>query len=220
MNQATRIFASILFALACIPAPADVIPPHVREARDRLQANPNTYDLADQFCTGKKRGDSCTLSGTPLEGAGSGLCQPEIAGKIQLTCIRNANVTIDRQIPAGGFVSNDWACQRYLQAVSRGQPLPTRPSDCEPPAQPVTDRFCRGVVAGNPCMAEVQIDGRTELNPGVCKEATEYGPEPGGGSYSGYGGRRGPVRSVLKCEPAKVVEHVYSPASWLDKLRQ
>ena len=198
----------------CVPALSDLIPLAVAEAQSRLRANPDTFDLADQFCTGRKRGDSCLVSGNAFEGGGPGVCDAFARDKILLKCVVRSEVIVDRQIPDGGFVTSDSACREYRSAVAQGRTPAARPFECDPPANPLTDRFCRGLGVGSACTAEMRVDGRREEHGGSCKSVEEY-------KYArAYGGRPMPTRTVLKCEPAKFVEHVYSPASWLDKLRQ
>ena len=212
-----RHFASCsvaaLLALAILPAWSDVIPPTVAQARERLRANPNTYDMVDQFCGGKKRGDACTLAGTAFDGGGPGVCGPIVSDKIYLTCVRQSSVSIDRQLPDGGYTSSDPACQDYLKRAAEGRAPAAQPADCDPAPQPVSDRFCKGIAVGSACMAEMRVDGRLETHPGVCKTSEQS-------KYGRYGGRPQTLRTVLTCEPANRIGHAYSPANWLDKLKQ
>jgi hypothetical protein len=202
-----------LLVMAALPSWSDVIPPSVAQARERLRANPDTYDMVDQFCSGKKRGAECVIAGNAFDGGGQGICDPIVSDKIYLTCVRLSSVSIDRQLPEGGYTSSDPLCQDYLRAVAAGQAPAGRPMDCDPDPQPVSDRFCRGMLAGSACVAEMRVDGRTETHPGACKTAQQS-------KYGRYGGRPQTLRTVLTCEPAKRTGHSYSPASWLDKLKQ
>lgn len=212
-RQLAFCVAATLLAVAALPAWSDVIPPTVAQARERLRANPNTYDMVDQFCGGKKRGDACTLAGNAFDGGGPGVCDPFVSDKIYLTCVRQSSVSIDRQLPDGGYTSSDPACQDYLRSAAEGRAPAAQPADCDPSPQPVSDRFCRGLVASSACMAEMRVDGRLETHPGVCKTSQQS-------KYGRYGGRPQTLRTVLTCEPANRIGHAYSPANWLDKLKQ
>ncbi len=205
--------AIALLSVAAVPAWSDVIPPTVAQARERLRVNPNTYDMVDQFCGGKKRGDACILTGNAFDGGGPGVCDPFVSDKIYLTCVRLSSVSIDRQLPDGGYSSSDAACQDYLRSAAEGRLPAAKPVDCDPSPQPVSDRFCRGLAPDAACMAEMRVDGRLETHSGVCKTTQQS-------KYGRYGGRPQTLRTVLTCEPANRIGHTYSPANWLDKLRQ
>jgi hypothetical protein len=215
MRFSARRFLAILASVgACQPALSDLIPHDVADARARLRANPDTFDVADQFCTSKKRGDACTLSGTAFEGGGPGRCEAIASGQILLKCVGGSRMTIDRQIPSGGFVTSDPACREYRQAMAEGAPTGPRPVECDPSAIPLTDRFCRGLSVGSACKAEIKVDGRDESHSGTCKDLQEY-------KYARmYGGRPMPTRTILQCEPPRRVQHVFTPATWLEKLKQ
>ena len=47
-------------------ASADVLPPQAIETEHRLRENPQAFDRADQFCTGRSVGDACQMPGTAL----------------------------------------------------------------------------------------------------------------------------------------------------------
>lgn len=204
--------------LACGTVHADVTPPHIANAWARLRDNPKTYDVADQFCRGKRLDDACELPGNPLQGGGVGVCRSSVnaGGEIERACVRTTRVAIDSGVPSGGFVASPSLCQSYIEWVQRGkssEPPPVLPYGCEPPAQPLTDRFCKGKAVGDACAVEMRVDGKPEQYPGTC--ASERQSERF--YYMGY---REAHREVMSCVSPAAFERQFSPASWLDKLRQ
>lgn len=208
-----RLLRSILaasLACSCIPASADLISPEVQSARDRLRANPNTYDRVDNFCTGKKPGDACSISGSTFAGGGDGSCSNSInktTSTIDLTCVRNGEVWIDRRLPDGGFVNDPELCKMGEDKES-GQKW-----DCKPMVPTPADQFCKGKSLGGRCTVELTYRGRTEQHNGTCKQVTET-------EKFYFWGYRTATRQVIRCEPPLVPPRTYTPASWRQKLLQ
>jgi hypothetical protein len=73
------------------------------------------------------------------------------------------------------------------------------------------DQFCHEITVGNPCTIELKYKGNTEHLDGICKHITETR------TYYRYGNQR-EYRTVLRCEPPTVVEHIFTPVSWRKKL--
>jgi hypothetical protein len=194
---------------------ADLISPRLADARSRLHANPDTYDQVDQYCSGLKRDAACSLPGNAFEGGGPGVCKTGInhSAVIDMVCEQRASVAIDRQIPDGGFVADERLCEPYRAALASGLPLPKQPWNCAPPPKALTDQFCRSAAVGGACTAEVVVDGRKERHPGVCNPVLQT-------ENFYHQGRRQATRSVLMCQPASSVVRQFSPASWLQKLKQ
>lgn len=204
--------------LALATAHADVTPPHIRDAWTRLRDNPKTYDQADQFCRGKRLDEACELPGNPLQGGGAGVCRSPVntRGEIERACTRTTRVEIDRDVPPDGFVASPTLCQPYNDWAQRNnpsEPPPALPYNCQPPAQPLVDRFCKGKSAGDACAVEMRVDGKPGQYPGVC--ANEWQSQR---FY--YMGSREALRQVMTCGSPPAFERQFSPASWLDKLWQ
>lgn len=207
-----------LGVLARGTAHADVTPPHIANAWARLRDNPKTYDVVDQFCRGKSLDDACELPGNPLQGGGAGVCRSSVntGGEIERACVRTAHVVIDSGVPPGGFVASPSLCKPYndwVERNNRSEPEPVLPFGCKHPEQPLTDRFCKGKAVGDACTVEMQVDGKPEQYSGTC--AAEWQSER---FY--YMGSRQAIRQVMTCASPQAFERKFSPASWLDKLRQ
>ncbi len=209
MRLRSSLFAAV-FVCVCHTASADLISPAVQSARDRLSANPNTYDRVDNFCTGKKPGGACLIAGSTFAGGGEGTCRNNInteTSTIDLTCVRNDEVLIDRKLPAGGFVYDPELC-RLGEDKESGQKW-----DCKPMVPTPADQFCKGKGLGSRCMVELTYRGRTEQHSGTCKQVTET-------EKFYFWGYRTATRQVIRCEPPPVPPRTYTPASWRQKLLQ
>lgn len=211
-NSPALFLASLMFAGA---ACADLISPRLADAQSRLHANPQTYDQVDQFCSGKKRDEACSMPGSAFEGAGPGVCKTDINNNavIEMACVQTATVAVDRRIPDGGYVADERLCQPYQAALAAGRPPPKQPWNCTPPAQALTDQFCAMAAAGDACTAEAVVDARRERHPGVCTSVIQT-------ENFYHQGRRQATRSVLMCMPTSKIVRQFSPASWLQKLKQ
>lgn len=200
------ILATVLIC-SFLPASADLLRPGVESARERLRANPDTYDRVDNFCSGKQPGASCTIPGTTFSGGGEGACK-SIIGQyetlIDLTCIRNAEAVIDRKLPGrlpDGKFGESSLCKDMVRGVE---------ADCESMGQIPYDQFCKGKNIGSRCTVELRYQDKIEHHEGICKEITEYE------FYS----RRYNTRSrrIVSCEPPPVAPHTYTPVSWWQKI--
>lgn len=203
------VMASFFFSEAAF---ADLIPPHAHDAAKRLYANSKAFDIVDSFCTGKLVGDECAVKGDVFSGGGSGVCNNSLnqkIGKIELTCVRSARVTINRGLPDRGFVHDADLCEEYEKNQSDGRFL----NDCTPLMTKPVDRFCTGRDIDSPCTAILSVDGQTESHTGQCKEVVEVK------RYYNKGYRVA-KRTVIQCEPPSYTEHTYSPASWWQRLTQ
>lgn len=203
---------SVLAMLAPV-ARADVIPPAVMQAEQRLRDNPKAFDRADQFCAKRAVGAACSIPGDALAGGGAGVCRNGLDAtrtQLELRCERSAKVVIDRGLPEGGFTLPAYFCE-----VPEGAEVAReRGYGCKPPAQPPHDRFCAGRSAGAACEAALTVDGKTVRNAGVCARVTEQAPR----FY--FRGWQVAKRDVVQCVSAKPVERVFQPASWWQKARQ
>ncbi|MFN5010792.1 MAG: hypothetical protein ACK5F5_06170 [Gammaproteobacteria bacterium] len=214
IRSALLLVAAALVASVPVPAArADVIPPGVREAEQRLRDNPKAFDRVDQFCAQRKVGAACTLPGDALAGGGAGVCRnalDETRTRIDLSCVRRATVTIDRGLPAGGFVLPAHVCaDPEGAAVAR-----ERGYGCTPAAQPLPDRFCAGRSVGAACEAALSVDGKPVRNAGVCARVTESAPRF---YFRGWQVAR---RDALQCVSATPVVRDHKPVSWWQKVRQ
>ena len=72
MVAALAMVAAVMTAAIGSAARADVIPPGVREAEQRLRDNPKAFDRVDQFCAQRKVGAACTLPFYLLRGMAAG----------------------------------------------------------------------------------------------------------------------------------------------------
>lgn len=213
-----RLTTPALFLVSMLVAGAacaDLISPRLADAQSRLHANPHTYDQVDQFCSGKKRDDACSIPGSAFEGGGPGICKTGINNNavIDMVCVQKASVVVDRQISDGGYVADDRLCEPYRAALASGAALPKQPWNCAPPPKALTDQFCRSAAAGEACTAVVSVDANPERHPGVCNSVLQT-------ENFYYQGRRQATRSVLMCMPASKLVRQFLPASWLQKLKQ
>lgn len=200
------IFAAV-WICASAPALADLLPPQVSAARERLQANPDTYDRVDGFCKGKKRHAACVIAGTTFAGGGGGTCESNFnsqSSTIDRSCVRTDEVSIERQLPDDGFVVDSDLCQDNGKGSDRQW-------NCVATIPPPPDRFCKGKDVGQGCTVELNYQGKTERHAGVCKSVVETDD-----FY--YQGHRTATREVIRCEPPSVTPHIYSKVSWRQKL--
>jgi hypothetical protein len=208
-------FALVTSAVALMSpaAGADVIPPDVREAEQRLRDNPKAFDRVDQFCAKRTIGAACTIPGDALAGGGAGVCRNGLDAsrrQIDLRCERSATVKIDRGLPAGGYALPPHVC-----AEPEGAEIARREGHgCTPSAQPLQDRFCAGRAVGAVCEAALVVDGKTVRNKGVCARVTESAPR----FY--FRGWQVAQRELVQCVSAKPVTHDLKPVSWWQKVRQ
>lgn len=194
-----------------MPAAADVLPPQAAGAVERLLRNPNAFDRTDQFCAGKRRGDACTITASPLAGGGAGVCKNELnrtSFTIDLSCERSGSYVLDRGLPEGGFVGDASLCANPAATVPSGAPY-----SCKPLQPMPVDRFCAGKPVGSACSAEISRDGVRETHPGVCRTVEEQR-----GFY--FQGRRVATREVVRCEAEGSFERIYTPVGWFEKLFQ
>lgn len=182
---------------------------------ERLAVNPDAHDRVDQFCWGKRLGDSCSIPGSVFAGGGDGACRSEPrhlpstdSFTIDRVCLRAGTVVIDRGLPRGGYLKSADECARpaaQSPAATRAPP-PGLESEftCELSTTTVADRFCASRNPGDACMARVSYQGRNEDYAGICRAVVEK---------KGYydKGRHTAERNVLRCEPPQFVEHIYAP---------
>ena len=148
----------LLIAIAA-PASADLLPMSEHDSQ-RRRADANSYDQADQYCKGRKVGDSCLLLGNPFEGGGEGVCTGELGTEgdgMRLHCNLTVSPEIDRQLPASPFTADSIICDESLPPEGH----------CAPPPY-VTDRFCSGQELGEACEVELSLGDKTEQYPGLC----------------------------------------------------
>ena len=127
---------------------ADVIVPEVANAQKRFADNPTLFDQTDQYCTDKKIGASCQISGNVFEGGDAGTCQRSLVNlKIALQCQRTEKVIIDRKLP------NVFSLR--------------------PPFPKVFDQFCAKLKAGETCKVNLIHNGKPEQYTGICKQHRE-----------------------------------------------
>lgn len=211
--RAVLLSLALLSAAVGSAARADVIPPQVQQAEQRLRDNPRSFDRADQFCAKRSVGAACLLPGDALAGGGAGVCRNALDGtrtQIDLSCERRATVTIDRGLPAGGFTLPAHVCgDAEGAAVAR-----SRGYSCTRPAETPQDRFCAGRRVGAACEATLSVDGKPVVNAGVCARVTESAPR----FY--FRGWQTAQREVLQCVSAKPVVRDHKPVSWWRKVRQ
>lgn len=200
-------------ALLVPAARADVIPPAVMQAEQRLRDNPKAFDRSDQFCAKRAIGAACAIPGDALAGGGAGVCRNGLDAtrtQIDLRCERSAKVVVDRGLAERGFTLPAYLCE-----VPEGAEIArSRGYGCKPPAKPPEDRFCAGRSVGGACEAALTVDGKPVRNAGVCARVTESAPR----FY--FRGWQVAKREVLQCVSAKPVERVFKPVSWWQKARQ
>ena len=129
---------------AVVPgASADVLPLQAIETEQRLRENPQAFDRADQFCSGRRVGDACQMPASALAGGGAGICRNGIDSsrtRIDLHCERTAKVSLARGLPSEGFVLPAYFCETPEgAAIAR-----SRGFSCTPAAQPPPRPFLSG----------------------------------------------------------------------------
>ena len=194
-------------------ASADVLPPQAIETEHRLRENPQAFDRADQFCTGRSVGDACQMPGTALAGGGAGVCRNGIdvsRTRIDLRCERTAKVSLERGLPAEGFVLPAYFCENPEGAAI----VRSRGFSSTPAAQPPHDRFCQGRGIGAACTALLTVDGTPVRDAGVCARITESAPRF---YFRGWQIAR---REVVNCVSPEPIERRYKDVSWWQKVRQ
>jgi hypothetical protein len=190
-----------------------VLPPQAIETEHRLRENPQAFDRADQFCTGRSVGDACQIPGTALAGGGAGVCRNGIdvsRTRIDLRCERTAKVSLERGLPAEGFVLPAYFCENPEGAAI----VRSRGFSCTPAAQPPHDRFCQGRGIGAACTALLTVDGTPVRDAGVCARITESAPRF---YFRGWQIAR---REVVNCVSREPIEHRYKDVGWWQKVRQ
>jgi len=194
-----------------LPASADLISPGVRIAAERLRDNPNTYDRVDNFCNGKKVSAPCSIPGTTFSGGGDGICRSAVnqdESTIDMSCVRNGEAQIDRQLPQGGFVREDLCLNGVFENAERGRNMRW---SCKPTLPTPSDQFCTGKSIGARCTVKLHYQDKNEQHEGTCKKITE--------TESYYQrGHRTAKRDVIRCEPPSAVVRSFAPASWRQKL--
>jgi hypothetical protein len=199
---------------AVVPgASADVLPLQAIETEQRLRENPQAFDRADQFCSGRSVGDACRMLGTALAGGGAGICRNGIDSsrtRIDLRCERTAKASLARGLPSEGFVLPAYFCENPEgAAIAR-----SRGFSCTPAAQPPHDRFCQGREIGAACTALLTVDGTPVRDAGVCARITESAPR----FY--FRGWHIAQREVVNCVSPKPIERRYKEVSGWQKVRQ
>jgi len=190
----SALLAAVIAVASVVPgAFADVLPLHAIETEQRLRENPQAFDRADQFCTGRSVGDACQMPGTALAGGGAGVCRNGIdvsRTRIDLRCERTAKVSLERGLPAEGFVLPAYFCENP------------------------DDRFCQGRGIGAACTALLTVDGTPVRDAGVCTRITESAPR----FY--FRGWHIAQREVVNCVSPEPIERRYKDVSWWQKVRQ
>ncbi len=204
------LFYGLATAFICssLPASADIILPEVAAARERLQATPSTYDRVDNFCIGKKPQASCTIPGSTFSGGGVGTCENTVTqngSTIDMSCVRNGEVWIDRKLPVGGYISDPYLC-KIGEDKESGQKW-----DCKPIVPTPSDQFCKGKNIGSRCIVVLRYLNKNEQHEGTCKQLTET-------ENFYYQGHRTETRQVIRCEPPQAAMRTYTPVHWQQKL--
>lgn len=195
MNLPLWLAASLVYLW--LPVHAQIPPESRKQAIERLRADPTIYDRVDNFCQGRQRMDSCWMPGSVFAGGGAGTCKRQIqhdhgtgVTTIDLMCLRNAKVVIDRDLPTGGFALDPATCAK-MHSINACRPL-------DPMA---SDRFCRGRQPGEVCTAELTHEGTIEQHQGLCSQLVEY---------QGYGLHRA-KRDVIICRAKERIRRTYMP---------
>jgi hypothetical protein len=204
-----RSFSGLFALLICcsLSAHADVIPPQEYDARQRLRESPDIFDRTDNYCQGKKPRMACVIAGSTFAGGGEGTCVNQVAdgGVIDLSCVRNENIEIDRKLPVDGFVADESVCAAYHGEMD-GQKY-----NCTPLNPTPADQFCKGRPVGGACTVVLTYKGKQEKHAGVCRKITQSE------SYYHWG-HRTMTREVIQCEPPAIPERTYTPVDWKQKL--
>lgn len=194
------------------PSLADLMPIGVYQAQERLQAHPERYDRADQFCADKRVNALCTRPGSVFSGGGPGTCRTSIdpsLHSIDLSCVLHNEAVIERDLPQNGYHASDDICQDGLPPT-----LAQRGIDCAPAASgpmPV-DRFCKSHFVGERCDVSFVHLHQTLRDSGTCQVVTEE-------QHFYFRGRRTALRNVLRCEPIQPVQQNFTTTSWWERVR-
>lgn len=185
--------------LICVwlPVHAEIPPQALKQAQDRLIADPQVLDRTDNFCQGRQYKDACRMPGSVFAGGGDGTCARTFyyvhstgVTTIDLTCKLDAKVVIDRKLPTGGFAYDPARCKMMHSLTA-----------CRPLDQMASDQFCREKRPGQSCTAELTHEGKPEQHEGICVQTVEY---------RGYGVSRA-KRDVILCRPEDAVRRTYFP---------
>lgn len=175
---------------------ADVLPPGSRELAERYSKNPGAFDRTDEWCEGHGVGDPCVMPGNAFEGGGPGQCDRLVHRQdiqIDLRCVLKPQPVIERAIPDGPWqVIGGRLCENNILNQEMADELKKNGWVCEEPPV-VADKFCKGITAGQPCVAEVRLGTRGETAKGICVQRIQT-------AGRGYGGRS-LKRPVMTCEP-------------------
>lgn len=221
MSKLITILSVVLFGTS-MSTYADIVLPQVQNARARLSANPDTYDRVDQYCKDKKPAADCVISGPTFSGGGKGVCKNDYNGKedsIDLACVRSDQILIDRKLPEGGFVNDSELCrlQKENNCLTEKDPFHDPKCaehmfwQCSPMVPTPQDQFCQGKDIGSSCVVELIYQGKIEHETGRCESVVES-------EAFYFWGHRTRTRDVVRCEPTSVVQHVFTPASWVKKI--
>ena len=193
----------ILCLLCCLwsTAPyADLLPPQAAGMAERYTSNPGAFDRSDAWCEEHRVGERCEIPGTTFEGGGTGLCGRFVHRtdyQIDLLCALKPQPRIEYGFPDGPWQADTQLCELASHSESTAESLRSQGWVCaEPPA--VADRFCKGMMAGQACVAEITLESRSERFDGFCKLQIET-------QRSYYQGRRTLTRSTLQCSPERTI---------------
>lgn len=191
-----RILPCLLILGWHVLASADVLPPQAADAAERFRNNPGAFDRTDQWCEGKRVDGACQVDGNAFEGGGPGICERDLNRRdyqIDLHCVVKPAPRIERAIPDGPWQADADVCALAARSDSVAQTVRSQGWACtEPPV--LSDRFCKGVEAGQRCVAEVSLGDRVQRFDGVCRRQLDTK-----GTY--FQGRRTLTRPVVSCEP-------------------
>ncbi len=206
-TKAVFWWSCVLLLHVSLRAHADVMPPQMGRAEERLRENPDTYDRVDNYCKGKKPKAVCLIAGSTFAGGGEGTCVNRIRGdgNIDLTCERSEKAWIERKLPEGGFVADHDLC------MGRHGKLEGTEYNCTPLDPSPSDQFCTGRRVGGACTVVLTYKGKTEKHAGICRNVTETE------SFYHWGHREA-TREVIRCEPPSIPQRTFEPVSWAQKL--
>lgn len=204
-----RLISALLMVVFCgiDLAVADVIPnPFETRLPERLADNPRVYDRVDNFCTGKKIGEACSVPGDVFAGGGEGVCLNKIVseditlryGTIDLLCVQNNPPVYDRKLPCDP-----------VEEGTEAHPITV----CKYMTPPPADQFCANKKLGDACSVSFSYQGNAEQREGICALSKEVIAEK-----AHYGADL--TRPVVLCSPPTVVERTYVTIPWWKKLFQ
>lgn len=205
----------VLLSLFTLHAWSDVppLPPQgVLEAQSRMNEHPEVFDKVDTFCDGKKVGAACSMPGNHFSGGGQGKCSRAVNQTdflIELTCVRDGTLSIDRKEPESGYVDSPDICPDNANVSKSDNQKPA----CVPRVPNLADRFCLKLHVKDVCAVEFEFLGVVETAQGICQTVTEHS------SYYHYG-RHYTERDVLQCQPLAPVVHTYRRVSAFEKFFQ